>query len=134
MLLKLARNFLHCLPKLAALAAQSERMIVQQDSAWPVASMPLILDRKVVRLESLSPPVPLVLMRSGQWFSVVLQTLALGITWCVLPCSSRITLDENGITNAIEISQQGADTPRLITSNNDKLVRVFDSQSFQITR
>ena len=74
------------------------------------------------------------LVRSGLWFSVVLQTLALGITCCVLPCSSRITLDENGITNAIEISRQGADTPRLITSNNDKLVRVFDSHSFQITR
>ena len=63
-----------------------------------------------------------------------LATLALGTKCRVLPCSSRITLDENGITNAIEISQQGADTPRLITSNNDKLVRVFDSQSFQITR
>ena len=62
------------------------------------------------------------------------RTLALNFRCCALPCSSRITLDENGITNAIEISQQGADTPRLITSNNDKLVRVFDSQSFQITR
>ena len=71
-------------------------------------------------------------MQSRQLYNVVLQTL--NLTCCAPPCSSRITLDENGITNAIEISQQGADTPRLITSNNDKLVRVFDSQSFQITR
>ncbi|KAK9804828.1 hypothetical protein WJX72_007603 [[Myrmecia] bisecta] len=45
-------------------------------------------------------------------------------------CSCQVTHDVNGITNAIEIFDHAGDV-RLMTCNNDSMVRIFDGHTFQ---
>ena len=49
-----------------------------------------------------------------------------------LSYASRITHDENAITNAIEVhaASPAAPAQRIVTSNNDCAVRVFDAATF----
>lgn len=43
---------------------------------------------------------------------------------------SKITHDENAITNAIEVFTSSSGTTRLLSSNNDCIVREFDAETF----
>lgn len=46
--------------------------------------------------------------------------------------STKVTSDENAITNAVEIYQTSNGSTRLMTANNDCLVRVFDAENFAL--
>ncbi|CAI5987628.1 unnamed protein product, partial [Closterium sp. NIES-65] len=46
--------------------------------------------------------------------------------------AGRITRDESAITNAVEIFESASGAVRVLTSNNDCLVREFDADSFAI--
>eukprot|EP00850_Spirogloea_muscicola_P002935 SM000011S19113 [mRNA] locus=s11:965777:969204:- [translate_table: standard] len=48
-----------------------------------------------------------------------------GVSYC-----SKITHDENAITNAIEIFDSVSSGMRVMSSNNDSMVRVFDGETF----
>eukprot|EP00245_Coleochaete_scutata_P000350 TRINITY_DN1043_c0_g1_i1.p1 TRINITY_DN1043_c0_g1~~TRINITY_DN1043_c0_g1_i1.p1 ORF type:complete len:481 (+),score=80.33 TRINITY_DN1043_c0_g1_i1:88-1443(+) len=48
-----------------------------------------------------------------------------------LAFSARITYDDNAITNAIEIFDAPSGATRILSSNNDSIVRVFDTGAFQ---
>ena len=50
-----------------------------------------------------------------------------GVSFC-----TKITHDENAITNAVEIYNSRSGTTQLMTSNNDYIVRVFDTQKFAV--
>ncbi|KAG6544502.1 hypothetical protein Mapa_014140 [Marchantia paleacea] len=50
-----------------------------------------------------------------------------GVSYC-----AKITHDENAITNAIEIYDNASGVTRLMSSNNDSVVRVFDCESFSV--
>lgn len=50
-----------------------------------------------------------------------------GVAYC-----SRITSDNNAITNAIDVFETSSGSLRLMTSNNDSMVRVFDCNTFAI--
>ncbi|XAR62176.1 hypothetical protein NMG60_11016833 [Bertholletia excelsa] len=43
---------------------------------------------------------------------------------------TKITTDENAITNAVDICQSPNGVARVMTANNDALVRVFDAEKF----
>ncbi|PRW20425.1 putative WD repeat-containing -like [Chlorella sorokiniana] len=47
-------------------------------------------------------------------------------------CSMRVTTSDNGITNAIEIYRTPHGQVRVLCSNNDDMVRAFDSETFQL--
>eukprot|EP00250_Pteridium_aquilinum_P014631 c22105_g1_i1 orf=177-1520(+) len=46
--------------------------------------------------------------------------------------ATKITFDENAITNAVEIYENYSGATRLMTSNNDSRVRVFDVEKFEV--
>lgn len=48
-----------------------------------------------------------------------------GVQYC-----ARITHDENAITNAIDIYSSASGATRIMSSNNDSIVRVFDADTF----
>eukprot|EP00897_Mesotaenium_endlicherianum_P006613 jgi/Mesen1/5980/ME000302S04982 len=48
-----------------------------------------------------------------------------GVSYC-----AKITHDENAITNAIEIFDAASGAVRVVSSNNDSIVRVFDAETF----
>lgn len=50
-----------------------------------------------------------------------------GVSYC-----AKITYDENAITNAVEIYENVSGATRLMTSNNDSVVRVFDIVKFEV--
>eukprot|EP00249_Psilotum_nudum_P015257 c25227_g1_i2 orf=116-883(+) len=50
-----------------------------------------------------------------------------GVSHC-----AKITYDENAITNAVEIYDDTSGAVRMMTSNNDSVVRVFDAQNFTV--
>ncbi|MCO5552668.1 hypothetical protein L7F22_006184 [Adiantum nelumboides] len=50
-----------------------------------------------------------------------------GVSYC-----AKITYDENAITNAVEIYENVSGATRLMTSNNDSFVRVFDVEKFEV--
>lgn len=50
-----------------------------------------------------------------------------GVSYC-----TKITLDENAITNAVEIYENSSGATRLMSSNNDHVVRVFDIEKFDV--
>jgi WD40 repeat protein len=50
-----------------------------------------------------------------------------GVAYC-----AKITHDENAITNAIEIYDDASGGTRLMSSNNDSVVRVFDCEVFSV--
>eukprot|EP01018_Ginkgo_biloba_P032363 Gb_29305 [translate_table: standard] len=50
-----------------------------------------------------------------------------GVSYC-----AKITRDENAITNAIEIYESASGTTQLMTSNNDSVVRIFDTETFAV--
>ncbi|KAI5063357.1 hypothetical protein GOP47_0021904 [Adiantum capillus-veneris] len=50
-----------------------------------------------------------------------------GVSFC-----TKITFDENAITNAVEIYENCSGATRLMTSNNDSIVRVFDVERFEV--
>ncbi|CAM6129249.1 unnamed protein product [Calypogeia fissa] len=50
-----------------------------------------------------------------------------GVAYC-----AKITHDENAITNAIEIYGDASGGTRLMSSNNDSVVRVFDCEMFSV--
>ncbi|XP_024386756.1 uncharacterized WD repeat-containing protein C2A9.03 isoform X2 [Physcomitrium patens] len=50
-----------------------------------------------------------------------------GVTYC-----AKITHDENAITNAIDIYDDCSGAVRLMSSNNDSVVRVFDCNNFSV--
>jgi hypothetical protein len=54
------------------------------------------------------------------------------ILWCV--CRQKVTDAENGITNGIEIFQTRSGATWLMTSNNDKVVRIMDTANFARVR
>eukprot|EP00249_Psilotum_nudum_P010526 c22589_g1_i1 orf=1252-2607(+) len=47
-------------------------------------------------------------------------------------CCARITHDENAITNAIEIYENSSGAIQLMASNNDCVIRVFDTGKFAV--
>ena len=49
-------------------------------------------------------------------------------------CSMRVTNNENGITNAIGIFHTSSGGTRIMTANNDQMVRVYDAAHFQVIR
>ncbi|KAE9617971.1 putative microtubule-severing ATPase transcription factor WD40-like family [Lupinus albus] len=49
----------------------------------------------------------------------------LGVAFC-----SKITTDDNAITNAVDICRDPSGSLRVITANNDSQVRVFDAEKF----
>lgn len=51
-----------------------------------------------------------------------------------LLCSMRVTNNDNGITNAIEIFHTREGGTRIMTANNDQMVRVYDAAHFQVVR
>ena len=53
---------------------------------------------------------------------------------CLLFCSMRVTNNDNGITNAIEIFHTRGGGTRIMTANNDQMVRVYDAAHFQLVR
>ncbi|XP_077213006.1 transducin/WD40 repeat-like superfamily protein isoform X2 [Tasmannia lanceolata] len=50
-----------------------------------------------------------------------------GVTFC-----SKITNEENAITNAVDLFQSSNGSTQLMTANNDTHVRVFDTQNFAL--
>lgn len=52
----------------------------------------------------------------------------------VLGCRQKVTQAENGITNGIEIFQNRTGATYLMTSNNDQMVRVLDTENFSNVR
>ncbi|XP_029123871.1 uncharacterized WD repeat-containing protein C2A9.03 isoform X2 [Elaeis guineensis] len=46
--------------------------------------------------------------------------------------STKVTYDDNAITNAVEIYQTSEGSTHLMTANNDCLVRVFDTEIFTL--
>eukprot|EP00252_Welwitschia_mirabilis_P007259 TRINITY_DN1847_c0_g1_i1.p1 TRINITY_DN1847_c0_g1~~TRINITY_DN1847_c0_g1_i1.p1 ORF type:complete len:447 (-),score=70.02 TRINITY_DN1847_c0_g1_i1:398-1738(-) len=52
-----------------------------------------------------------------------------GVSYC-----SKITYDENAITNAVEIYQSSSGATHFMTSSNDCGVRVFDTEWFSVLR
>eukprot|EP00898_Chlorokybus_atmophyticus_P008656 jgi/Chlat1/8792/Chrsp90S09252 len=50
-----------------------------------------------------------------------------------LSYNARITHDENAITNAVELFETASGAKRIMTSNNDSIVRVFDTETFVTT-
>lgn len=50
-----------------------------------------------------------------------------GVSYC-----TKITFDENAITNAIEIYKNSSGATRLMSSNNDSVVRIFDIEKFDV--
>ncbi len=48
--------------------------------------------------------------------------------------SSRITVAENSITNGIEIFEAASGATRVMTSNNDACLRLFDAATFMCCR
>lgn len=50
-----------------------------------------------------------------------------GVSYC-----AKITRDENAITNAIEIYDSMSGATQLMTSNNDSVVRIFDTETFSL--
>ena len=46
----------------------------------------------------------------------------------------RVTNNDNGITNAIEIFHTRDSGTRIMTANNDQMVRVYDAAHFQLVR
>ncbi|KAH7280898.1 hypothetical protein KP509_36G019900 [Ceratopteris richardii] len=50
-----------------------------------------------------------------------------GVSYC-----TKITYDENAITNAVEIYDNCSGSTRVMTSNNDSIVRVFDVEKFEV--
>eukprot|EP01018_Ginkgo_biloba_P033913 Gb_08016 [translate_table: standard] len=50
-----------------------------------------------------------------------------GVSFC-----TKITHDENAITNSLDVYHSSSGATRLITSNNDSFVRVFDTQGFTV--
>lgn len=50
-----------------------------------------------------------------------------GVSYC-----AKVTRDENAITNAIEIYDSASGTKQLMTSNNDSVVRIFDTETFSV--
>ena len=46
----------------------------------------------------------------------------------------RVTNNDNGITNAIEIFHTRDGGTRIMTANNDQMVRVYDAEHFQLVR
>ncbi|KAH7282692.1 hypothetical protein KP509_35G044000 [Ceratopteris richardii] len=50
-----------------------------------------------------------------------------GVSFC-----TKITFDENAITNAVEIYNSCSGSTRVMTSNNDSIVRVFDVEKFEV--
>lgn len=50
-----------------------------------------------------------------------------GVSFC-----TKISHDENGITNAVEIYNDASGATRLMTANNDLAVRVFDTEKFTV--
>ncbi|KAG1342384.1 putative WD repeat-containing protein C2A9.03 [Cocos nucifera] len=46
--------------------------------------------------------------------------------------STKVTYDDNAITNAVEIYQTSDGSTHLMTANNDCLVRVFDTENFTL--
>lgn len=53
---------------------------------------------------------------------------------CALGCSKRVTSSEMGITNGIDIFHGHSGGINIMTSNNDNVVRVFDTESFRCQR
>ncbi|DBB18543.1 hypothetical protein WJX82_001381 [Trebouxia sp. C0006] len=47
-------------------------------------------------------------------------------------CSMRVTTNDNGITNAIEIFHPRTGGTRIMTANNDQMVRLYDAAHFQV--
>ena len=52
----------------------------------------------------------------------------------VAGCSTRVTYNENGITNGLELYVTPAGASRIMTSNNDSHVRTFDTATLQCLR
>uniref|UniRef100_A0A0D6QZE0 Uncharacterized protein n=1 Tax=Araucaria cunninghamii TaxID=56994 RepID=A0A0D6QZE0_ARACU len=50
-----------------------------------------------------------------------------GVAYC-----TKIAHDENAITNAVEIYESASGSTRLMTANNDSILRVFDAQNFSV--
>ncbi|MCO5576500.1 hypothetical protein L7F22_030310 [Adiantum nelumboides] len=50
-----------------------------------------------------------------------------GVSFC-----TKLTFDENAITNAVEIYETCSGATRVMTSNNDSFVRVFDVERFEV--
>eukprot|EP01018_Ginkgo_biloba_P007573 Gb_24277 [translate_table: standard] len=50
-----------------------------------------------------------------------------GVLYC-----AKITHDENAITNSIEIYESASGATQLMTSNNDSVVRIFDTETFTV--
>jgi WD40 repeat protein len=50
-----------------------------------------------------------------------------GVSYC-----AKVTRDDNAITNAIEIYDSASGTKQLMTSNNDSVVRIFDTETFSV--
>ncbi|XP_030541403.1 uncharacterized WD repeat-containing protein C2A9.03-like isoform X1 [Rhodamnia argentea] len=48
-----------------------------------------------------------------------------GVAFC-----SKVTADDNAITNSVDISRNQAGSLRVVTANNDAQVRVFDTENF----
>nr|GFA12654.1 hypothetical protein [Tanacetum cinerariifolium] len=44
--------------------------------------------------------------------------------------ATKIVTDETAITNSVDISCSSSGAMRLMTANNDTLIRVFDAKSF----
>lgn len=52
-----------------------------------------------------------------------------GVSFC-----TTITFDENAITNAVEVYEDSSGGMRLMSSNNDRFVRIFDVEKFDMLR
>eukprot|EP00252_Welwitschia_mirabilis_P025194 TRINITY_DN777_c0_g1_i12.p1 TRINITY_DN777_c0_g1~~TRINITY_DN777_c0_g1_i12.p1 ORF type:complete len:338 (+),score=27.71 TRINITY_DN777_c0_g1_i12:1867-2880(+) len=50
-----------------------------------------------------------------------------GVSFC-----TKITHDENAITNAVEIFNDASGATRVMTANNDSKVRIFDTEKFRV--
>ena len=48
--------------------------------------------------------------------------------------STRLTYNENGITNGLELYEARSGGARIMTSNNDSMVRVLDTCTLQCLR
>jgi hypothetical protein len=50
------------------------------------------------------------------------------------PCSTRVTASDNAITNGLEVFRERSGATRVMASNNDNMLRVFDAATLKCIR
>ena len=70
----------------------------------------------------------------GQTLAKVTQRLLPEPLVVCLPRSTRVTASDNAITNGLEVFRERSGATRVMASNNDNMLRVFDAATLKCIR